>query len=334
MPIVGSFGVTGWHDEAKASGPGVAIGRSGASIGVATYVAQDYWPLNTALFVNDFRGNDERWVYWLLDLIDFSGYNSGSAQPSLNRNYLAQISVLLPPVDEQRRIADVLQAFEELIDADERLAIKSAELACALARKATGTVPLGELAQTPRLRVIMPEGATAHYSLPAFDERELPEIVAGDSIKSGKQLLVDPVVLVSRLNPHIPRVWMAYPSSGLACVASTEFVPIVPIDSVDGVRVEELYAVASAPEFAEQMRSQVTGTTGSHQRVDKSVISRLLVPDVRSLAGPVREAMVLLVRAAQASRDAAAELRRNREELLPALMSGQVHVVDIEELLR
>lgn len=94
VPILGSFGVTGWHDTAKYSGPGVAIGRSGASIGVATFVEGPYWPLNTTLFVKDFKGNDPRWVYFLLDAIDFSSYNSGSAQPSLNRNYLADIQVL------------------------------------------------------------------------------------------------------------------------------------------------------------------------------------------------------------------------------------------------
>jgi type I restriction enzyme S subunit len=112
VPILGSFGVTGWHDTARDSAPGVSIGRSGASIGTATYINEDYWPLNTVLYVTDFRGNDPRWVYYLLDWIDFSGHNSGSAQPSLNRNYLAKIPVSLPSVREQRAIADVLSTIE------------------------------------------------------------------------------------------------------------------------------------------------------------------------------------------------------------------------------
>src|SRR5262245_13820348 len=49
VPVMGSFGHTGWHNEAKAKGPGVTIGRSGASIGVVSYVEEDYWPLNTSL---------------------------------------------------------------------------------------------------------------------------------------------------------------------------------------------------------------------------------------------------------------------------------------------
>ncbi len=63
-PVLGSFGITGWHDEAKARGPGVTVGRSGASFGVVSYTSADYWPLNTALYVIDFHGNDERFAYY------------------------------------------------------------------------------------------------------------------------------------------------------------------------------------------------------------------------------------------------------------------------------
>lgn len=121
VPIVGSFGITGWHDTAKASGPGVTIGRSGASFGTAAYVATDFWPLNTCLYVTDFKGNDPRYVYALLHSIDFSGYNSGSAQPSLNRNLIGHISVSLPPIAEQRRIAAILSSLDDLIDCNDRL---------------------------------------------------------------------------------------------------------------------------------------------------------------------------------------------------------------------
>lgn len=57
------FGVTGWHGEARAAGPGVTVGRSGASLGVVSYSPVDYWPLNTTLYVVDFHGNDQRFAY-------------------------------------------------------------------------------------------------------------------------------------------------------------------------------------------------------------------------------------------------------------------------------
>ncbi|WP_072527973.1 restriction endonuclease subunit S [Mycobacterium tuberculosis] len=60
VPVIGSFGVTGMHDTAAYDGPGVAIGKSGAAIGTATFVAGPIWPLDTCLFVRDFKGNDPR----------------------------------------------------------------------------------------------------------------------------------------------------------------------------------------------------------------------------------------------------------------------------------
>src|ERR1700736_3182393 len=61
VPIIGSAGQSGFHDTAKATGPGVVIGRSGVgSMGVVTYCATDYWPHNTVLYVTDFLGNDPR----------------------------------------------------------------------------------------------------------------------------------------------------------------------------------------------------------------------------------------------------------------------------------
>jgi type I restriction enzyme S subunit len=116
IPVLGSFGITGWHNEAKGLGPGVSVGRSGASIGVATWANGPYWPLNTTLYATDFKGNDPRFVYYVLDSIDFAAYNSGSAQPSLNRNFIASISVRIPPISIQRKIAAVLAAYDELIE--------------------------------------------------------------------------------------------------------------------------------------------------------------------------------------------------------------------------
>ena len=101
VPILGATGVTGYHDVARYGGPGVAIGRSGF-IGGAQYCDSPYWPLNTCLFVKDFFGNDPKWVYYFLKSIDFSQYNSGTTQPSLNRNNLSGITVRSSSPSDQR----------------------------------------------------------------------------------------------------------------------------------------------------------------------------------------------------------------------------------------
>ena len=121
VPILGSFGITGCHDEPKTRGPGVTVGRSGASFGVVSYSPVDYWPLNTALYVIDFHGNDERFAYYLLKHFDFQGYNSGSAQPSLNRNYIHPVPVDVPPLAEQRAIAHILGTLDDKIELNRRM---------------------------------------------------------------------------------------------------------------------------------------------------------------------------------------------------------------------
>jgi type I restriction enzyme S subunit len=116
VPILGSFGVTGFHDTVKAKAPGVTVGRSGASFGVAAYTEKDYWPLNTALYVTDFKDNNPKFVFYFLKLFDFSGYNSGSAQPSLNRNNLYGIPIRVPPKPIQEHIADFISAIDDRIE--------------------------------------------------------------------------------------------------------------------------------------------------------------------------------------------------------------------------
>jgi type I restriction enzyme, S subunit len=80
VPVMGSAGSNGLHDTARARGPGVVLGRSGASFGQAHYCASDFWPHNTALYVTDFFGNQPRFSFYFLKSIDFSGHNSGGSQ--------------------------------------------------------------------------------------------------------------------------------------------------------------------------------------------------------------------------------------------------------------
>ena len=120
VPVLGSAGITGYHDTAKAKGSGVTVGRSGASFGKVTFIREDYWPHNAALFVTDFKGNEPLFIRYLLESLDFSSLNSGSAQQSLNRNYVYAVSVQKFGLPIQRRIAGILSAYDELIETNQR----------------------------------------------------------------------------------------------------------------------------------------------------------------------------------------------------------------------
>lgn len=251
--------------------------------------------------------------------------SSGATRKALTKEHLQSLPVALPPLSEQRRIAGVLGALDDLIEVNRGLAGDCEQLAQSLAASSQTTTALSSFTTWGGLPAVKPVGPVHHYSLPAFDDGRNPEHVDGSLIKSNKQRISDPCVLVARLNPHIPRVWMAYPEPSVSSLASTEFVPI----SGHAVSNEAVYAVCSAPAFLEQMNGLVTGTTGSHQRVDKDALTSVDVPDVRTLSTETLDAVALLVRQAHALRVEIKELASTRDELLPLLLSGRVRVGDV-----
>ncbi len=120
VPIVSSGGVTGFHSKSKAKSPGVVTGRYG-SIGDVFYIEQDYWPLNTALWVKNFHGNYEKFIYYLLSNFDFKKFSDKTGVPGVNRNDLHTVKVNVPPLPEQKKIAQILSTWDQAISATEKL---------------------------------------------------------------------------------------------------------------------------------------------------------------------------------------------------------------------
>ena len=119
-PVVTSTGMATTHDEFKVEGPGVVIGRSG-SIGGGQYITGDFWPLNTTLWVKDFKANNEKFIYYLLKSLDFSSFNAGAAVPTLNRNHLSALKVTIPDRITQDKIANILGTLDEKIELNRQM---------------------------------------------------------------------------------------------------------------------------------------------------------------------------------------------------------------------
>lgn len=115
IPVYGSTSILGYHNEIKVKAPGIITGRSG-TLGVMQYTKEDFWPHNTTLWVKDFKGNDEKFAYYLLQCLDFKLFNSGGAVPTLNRNVLNSFIIDLPPLKTQHKIASILSAYDDLIE--------------------------------------------------------------------------------------------------------------------------------------------------------------------------------------------------------------------------
>ena len=181
IPLVSSSGITDHHAEAKVKGPGVVTGRYG-TLGEVFYIPGDFWPLNTTLYVRDFKGNDPRFISYFLRTLDFLAYSDKAAVPGVNRNHLHQAIVTLPPLEEQRAIARVLGALDDKIELNRRMSETLEEMARALFRswfvdfdpvraKAEGR-PSG---LPPDLDALFPA---------SFEASELGEVPAGWEVKA------------------------------------------------------------------------------------------------------------------------------------------------------
>lgn len=96
-PVLAASGPSGTHNEFMVRGPGVTTGRSGV-LGKVFYVSEDFWPLNTSLWVKEFRHSTPAYAFHLLQDVDFALLNAGSAVPTLNRNHVHTLPSLLPPM--------------------------------------------------------------------------------------------------------------------------------------------------------------------------------------------------------------------------------------------
>ena len=110
VPIYAANGLTGTHNVHKVQGPGVVTGRSG-TIGKVHFVDEDFWPLNTSLFVEDFHGNDPKFSMYLLRNSDLQKFSSSTAVPSLNRNVVHESFTCIPPLNEQHRIVTKIETL-------------------------------------------------------------------------------------------------------------------------------------------------------------------------------------------------------------------------------
>jgi type I restriction enzyme S subunit len=120
IPIVSSSGVSDTHVESRVAAPGVVTGRYG-TIGKVFYIDRDFWPLNTTLYVRDFKGNHPRFISYFLKTIDYLAYSDKAAVPGVNRNHLHLAKVRIPPRKQQERIADILGSLDDKIDLNRRM---------------------------------------------------------------------------------------------------------------------------------------------------------------------------------------------------------------------
>lgn len=91
-----------------------------------------------------------------------------------------------------------------------------------------------------------PDEIFEHYSIPAFDEGSLPKTEGGIQIMSNKFIVPSDSILLSKMNPTTPRVWLPTVSNIHRSVCSTEFIVNKPRE---GCTREYLYALFCSNHF-------------------------------------------------------------------------------------
>lgn len=120
-PVISSAGITGYHDEYMVEGTGVVTGRYG-TLGEMYYVDGKYWPHNTALYVTTFKGNDPKYIYYLLSCLGRIRTSDKSAVPGVNRNELHEMAIpVVTDKSQQQKIAAVLSSLDAKIDCNNRI---------------------------------------------------------------------------------------------------------------------------------------------------------------------------------------------------------------------
>lgn len=338
IPVISSSGITGYHNAAKAEGPGVVTGRYG-TLGEVHYIEGPYWPLNTALYVEDFKGNYPRFVGYLLTTLELGAKNEAGAVPGVNRNTLHQMSVRVPDVDTQVSIATVLLQYDELIETNRRRIALLDESARLLYREwfvcfrfpgyelalvkdglpeGWAKVPLGELAfiimgQSPESKYYnrVGEGLPFHQGVSGFGDHFVSlktYTTQTTRIAEAGDILCSVRAPVGRLNLTSDKIAIG---RGLSAMRSRNNQQSLLLYQLKALFVEE-DMIGGGAIFASVTKKELFA-------------QQLLQPDIETATEFDRQAGEIIAQLETLEKQNRL-LAQARDELLPKLMSGEIQV--------
>jgi type I restriction enzyme, S subunit len=334
IPVVSSGGISSYHNRSMNDGPGVIIGRKG-TLGRVHYVDGPFWPHDTTLWVNDFKGSLPRFVYYALLAIDPAYLNVGSASPTLNRNHFHPLPVRWPEtLSEQRAIAEVLGALDDKIAANKQIALLVDELAMAEFRNISDGRSQDELSSLGSVNVAVSKpkaGRSLRYidiSSVGQGSYAFPDESSWDDAPGRARRVVRPGDTIwSTVRPNRRSHALILDEDPLL-IASTGLAVLTPKSE----RIACLYEATRTEEFVSYLESVAEGSAYPAVRADR--FASAPIPDLGEAEWDRFEAFALPLR--QRAYSAGVESRHldvMRDELLPLLMSGKVRVRDAEKVV-
>ena len=103
IPVYGSNGVVGYHDEPLTDGQTIILGRKG-TVGAVHFSTGPCWPIDTTYFIHNFHGLRAKYVFYALGSLGLASLDKSSAIPGINRDDIYSQIISIPPFVEQDRI--------------------------------------------------------------------------------------------------------------------------------------------------------------------------------------------------------------------------------------
>jgi len=261
-------------------------------------------------------------------------FDGTSGRQRVPKETFGNLYLKMPLIDEQKGIASILSSLDAKIDLLQRNSNSLEELAQTIFRqwvieeKKYSKLELSVFANHLKKSVNPQNFLTKifnHYSIPAFDNGQRQDIVLGKDIKSNKYLVKSNTILVSKLNPQFPRIWLIQDEpQGDNSICSTEFQVIEPKDNK---YLGYIYCFLKSKQIIGELSQATGGTSGSHQRIDPKDIFKLLIPDVDiSSLKKFNEITNPFWNKINNNKREINSLRKLRENYLPKLMSGEIKV--------
>lgn len=131
FPIIGTGGRYGQAKKAMFNGPSVVVARKG-SLGNPQLLMEPFWPADTTYAVIPAKDVDASWLYYNLLNFDLTKLNEATGVPSISRDWLNKIRFFNPSRDHKRRIGEILQAVDDVIEKTEVLIAKYQQIKAGL----------------------------------------------------------------------------------------------------------------------------------------------------------------------------------------------------------
>ena len=343
IPVVSSAGITGYHSEAKACAPGVVTGRYG-TLGEVFFLEEDYWPLNTALYVVDFKGNDPRFTSYFLKNILKDYQSDKAAIPGVDRNVLHALQIKAPDADTQIRISHALSSYDDLIENNSRRIKLLEETARLLYRewfvylrfpghehaettsgvpKEWQLVPLSSVCSDIRdaVKPDQVEPDTPYIGLEHIPRRSitLNEWGFAEDVESNKLRYIEGDILFGKIRPYFHKVGFTLTDG----ICSSD---AIVIRAHDKDVTPYVLALVSSDQFV-AIASKTAKEGSKMPRADWKFMQQhpVLLPS-RSVLLSFRDTMLPIMQQLKALALQNQKLAQARDLLLPRLMNGEITV--------